>query len=46
MRDPRRENINRLGKSFWVGDLSEIAGHSLRDVETLQQGVIGLKGGI
>jgi hypothetical protein len=32
----------RLGQSFWVGEVSDIANHSLRDVDTHQQGVIGL----
>jgi hypothetical protein len=36
------ENRHRLGHSFWVGEMSDVASHSFRDVHTMQQGVIGL----
>jgi hypothetical protein len=38
----RYDEKNKPGMSFWVGEVSDIARKSFRDVETLQQGLIGL----
>jgi hypothetical protein len=38
----KSENRDRPGHSFWVGEMSDVASHSFRDVNTMQQSVIGL----
>jgi hypothetical protein len=38
----KSEDRRKLGQSSWVGGVSDIASHILRDVDTLQQGVVGL----
>jgi hypothetical protein len=40
----KSEHRNRLGYSFWVGEVSDVASYSFRNVDTLQHGVIGLAG--